>query len=119
MKKILSILLIFALLFSAAGCRRSLNYIIGHKPHFTAVVEEVRQSSILVTSEDMQGYPFSVQVDVQLDVEYGDSMTEFQVGDTVTVYYDGSAMETDPLQLATVYAILLLESADRSINENP
>jgi hypothetical protein len=39
------------------------------------------------------------------------------VGDEIVFYYDGTAMETDPLQVSTVYAITLKTPADRIINE--
>ena len=38
-------------------------------------------------------------------------------GDKVTVYYDGNIDENYPMQINTVYAILLLEPADRTVNE--
>ena len=41
----------------------------------------------------------------------------FEVGDEVVMYYDGMAMETDPLQVSKVYAITLKTPADRSIND--
>ena len=41
------------------------------------------------------------------------------VGDEIVIYYDGPAMETDPLQIGTVYAITLKEPADRTVNEKP
>ena len=42
-----------------------------------------------------------------------------QVGDEVTVYYDGNIAESYPMQINKVYAVLLKEPADRSVNEQP
>ena len=52
-----------------------------------------------------------------MNVENKDSYTDVVVGDEIVVYYDGSAMETDPLQIATVYAITLKTPTDRNTNE--
>ena len=38
------------------------------------------------------------------------------VGDEIVMYYDGSAMETDPLQVSTVYAITLKTPAQQIEN---
>ena len=38
-------------------------------------------------------------------------------GDKMTVYYDGNIAENYPMQINTVYAILLVEPADRTVNE--
>ena len=117
MKKLTAILLVFACLLTMTGCRkRSLNYIIQHEDHITGVVREVHESYILIYIEN-SGYPYGADCTVSLDVEYEDSMTQFQVGDVVTVYYEGGIMETYPLQVGHVYAILLDTPADRSINE--
>ena len=46
-------------------------------------------------------------------VRYGDSYTDVLIGDEVVVYFDGNIMETDPLQLGTVYAITLKTPVSR------
>ena len=116
-KKLVAILLAFACLFTMAGCgKRSLNYIIQHEDHITGVVREVHENYLLIYIEGF-GYPNGADCTVPLDVEYKDSMTHFNVGDVVTVYYEGGIMETYPLQVGHVYAILLDTPADRSSNE--
>ena len=116
MKKLVAILLVLACLLTMAGCRkRSLNYIIQHEDHITGVVREVHERYILIYIEN-SGYPYGADCTVPLDVEYADSMTHFNVGDVVTVYYEGGIMESYPLQVGHVYAILLDTPADRSIN---
>lgn len=39
--------------------------------------------------------------------------------DEVAVYYDGNIVESYPMQINMVYAILLQEPADRTVNEAP
>ena len=43
-------------------------------------------------------------------------MTHFNIGDEVVVYYDGNIAESYPMQINTVYAILLKEPANRVEN---
>ena len=57
---------------------------------------------------------------VSLNVENSDGIySPIQVGDEVTVYYDGNIAESYPMQINKVYAVLLKEPADRSVNEQP
>ena len=117
MRKLLAVFMVFVSVISMAGCqKRSLNYIIKHEDHITGVVREVYDNYILIYMEH-DGYPGGAECEVPLDVEYPDSVTHFNVGDVVTVYYGEGIMETYPLQVARVYAILLDTPADRSMNE--
>lgn len=59
------------------------------------------------------GYPYGADCSVSLTSVYGDSYTDVSVGDEVVVYFDENIMETDPLQLGTVYAITLRTPANR------
>lgn len=118
MKKWIAAVLSFVIVLSLAACGRSMNDVIGKEPSLTGVVREVHDSYILIYIET-EGYPGGADCVVSLDVEIEDSVTHFSVGDTVNVYYDGSIAESDPLQIHTVYAIVLLEPADRAVNENP
>ena len=117
-RRILTAILVLALVCSIAlsGCGRSMNSIIGSEPSVTGTVKEVYENSILIGFEEVQGYPDGAECTVSLDVEIKDSMTDFSIGDKVTVYYNGDIAESDPMQISTVYAITLLEPADR--NEN-
>ena len=116
MKKWLMTALMFLLLLSASGCgKKSINQIIESEPSITGIVEEVYDQSILIRCEELTGYHGPVDCKVSLDVENKDSMTHFNVGDKVRVYFDGNIAESDPLQINTVYAILLIEPADRNI----
>ena len=102
------------------GCNnRSMNYIIENEPSVTGIVEQVYENSILIYCEQMDGYLSEVRCSVSLDVENQDSMTHFNVGDEVVVYYNGDVAESDPLQISTVYAITLKTPANRSENSKP
>ena len=50
-------------------------------------------------------------------MENKDSVTNFNIGDEVVVYYDGNIAESYPMQINTVYAITLKTPADRTEND--
>jgi hypothetical protein len=50
-------------------------------------------------------------------VENKDSVTNFNIGDEVVVYYDGNIAESYPMQINTVYAITLKTPSDRTEND--
>ena len=111
MKRTIALFLAFICLLTLAGCdRRSMNYIIQNKPSITGIVRETGEGSILIENADGK-------YRVSLDVQNGDSMTDFTVGDEVVVYFDGNIAETYPMQLNTVYAIILRTPADRTAND--
>ena len=93
---------------------KSMNYIIENEPSVTGIVEKVYDNSILIYCEQMDGYLSEVRCSVSLNVENQDSVTHFNVGDEVVVYYNGEVAESDPLQISTVYAITLKTPANRS-----
>ena len=91
---------------------RSMNYIIENEPNMTGVVKEVKDHSVLMENEAGEYW-------VSLNVENKDSMTHFDVGDEVVVYFDGNISESYPMQINTVYAITLKTPADRTGNKQP
>lgn len=118
MKKLIALVLTIVCVLGLAGCNnRSMNNIIANKPSVTGIVEEVHDDYIIVYSEKADGYPNGSNWSISLNVENKDSYTDVVVGDEIVFYYDGTAMETDPLQVSTVYAITLKTPADRTINE--
>jgi len=118
MKKFIALILSLTLVLALVGCNNnSMNYIIANKPSVTGVVEEVHTDYVIMYAETAEGYPNGTRWNVPLKVENKNSYTDVVVGDEIVVYYDGSAMETDPLQIATVYAITLKTPADRNSNE--
>lgn len=107
MKKFTAIMLALICLLSLSACdNRSMNYIIENEPNITGIVKETNEDSILIENEKGEYI-------VSLKVENKDSMTSFNVGDEVVVYYDGYVAETYPMQINTVYAIILETPTDR------
>ena len=114
MKKYLLILISIICMMGLSGCNnRSMNYIISNEPSMTGIIQETNENSILIENET-GGYWVSLQVE-NSDGIYSPIM----VGDEVTVYYDGNIAESCPMQINTVYAVLLKEPADRTVNERP
>ena len=113
MKKALALLLALVCLLALAGCdRRSMNYIIQNEPSIQGIVTDTTDAAILMENADGEYW-------VSLDVQNGDSMTHFAVGDEVVVYFDGNIAETYPMQITTVYAITLRTPADRTAENRP
>ena len=100
------------LCFVLCGCTRTMDDIIQKEPSIKAEVIEVNASSFLMKDEEGTRYV------IPKEVEYSDSYGGMVKGDIVVVYYDGTLLESWPVQMNHVYAITLLEPADRSINEN-
>lgn len=110
MKKLIVLILVLLCLLGLVGCNnRSMNYIIANEQSITGIVKETNQNSILLENETGEYW-------VSLNVENQDSMTYFSIGDEVLVYHDGNIAESYPMQINTVYAILLKEPTDRTEN---
>lgn len=79
------------------------------EPNFTGMVTEVYGNSIMVSvNEGEDEFKSSDIISVSLDVKLKDSMTTFNVGQNVKIFYDGVILETYPARIRTVYAILLV-----------
>lgn len=117
-KKLIALVLTMVSVLFLVGCNtKSMNYIIENKPSVTGIVEEVYDDYAIVYSETADGYPNGSKWKISLNVENKDSYTDVVVGDEIVFYYDGMAMETEPLQVSTIYAITLKTPADRTVNE--
>ena len=111
MKKLTVVFLVMILMFSMAGCNnRSMNYIIQNEPNITGMVKTITNDAFLMENETGEYW-------VSLKVENKDSITHFNTGDEVVVYFDGNVAESYPMQINTVYAITLKTPADRVENE--
>ena len=110
MKKLIALVLALICVLGLVGCNnRSMNYIISNEPSITGIVKETNENAILIENDDGEYW-------VSLNVESKDSVTNFNVGDEVVVYYDGNIAESYPMQINTVYAITLKTPADRTTN---
>ena len=88
-----------------------MNYIISNEPSIRGIIKETSENSILIKNDNGEYW-------VSLNVENEDGIySPIMVGDEVTIYYDGNIAESYPMQINTVYAILLIEPADRTVNE--
>lgn len=118
MKKLVVFVLAIVCILSLVGCnKKSMNYIISNEPSISGTIKEVHDKYIMIYIED-DGYPNGADCQVSLDVENSDGIySPIAVGDKVTVYFNGDIAESDPLQINTVYAICLIEPADRSVND--
>lgn len=82
------------------------------EPNFSGVVDKVYDNSILVlVNSEEEIFKTSDAISVSLNVKLKDSMTQFSIGDEVSIYYDGTVAESYPAQINTVYAIILTEPA--------
>lgn len=115
MKKLAAAFFALVCVFSLSGCNtKSMNYIIATKPSVTGTVKEVHADHVIVYSETAAGYPNGSRWSVPLNPGNKDSYTDISVGDEIVFYYDGMAMETDPLRVSTVYAITLKTPAKQA-----
>lgn len=114
MKKYLLIIMSIICMIGLVSCNnRSLNYIISNEPSIVGVIKETNENSILIENESGEYW-------VSLQVENSDGIySPIMAGDEVTVYYDGNIAESYPMQINKVYAVLLKEPADRTVNERP
>lgn len=90
----------------------TMNDVIHHKPSFSGTVAEINNdTSILVKVNEKE--PIIKSSDlilVPLDVIMSDvskSGRDFEIGDEVKVYYDGTIAESYPAQINEVYAIFI------------
>lgn len=95
----------------------TMNEVLHHKPRFSGVVVEINDdTSILVkANENDPIIKSSDLISVSLDVKMKDVSVrgrDFDIGDEVTVYYDGTIEESYPAQLNKVYAIFHKSSSE-------
>ena len=91
---------------------KSMDDVIENAPSLQGNVTEVYDDYMIVHFVT-SSYPYGADCTVTLNPVYGDSYTDVLIGDGVVVYFDGNIMETDPLQLGTVYAITLKTPVSR------
>ena len=110
MNKFIRLCLTILFMFCLSGCgKKSMNDIINSEANITGIVKEATENSILIENENGKYW-------VSLNVENKDSVTNFNIGDEVVVYYDGNIAESYPMQIKTVYAITLKTPANRAEN---
>lgn len=111
MRKLIALVLALVCALGMVGCNnRSMNFIISNEPSITGIVNETNENAILIENDNGEYW-------VSLNVENKDSMTSFNIGDEVVVYYDGNVAESYPMQINKVYAITLKTPIDRTEND--
>ncbi len=95
-------------------CRQpTMNDIIQSAPSFRGTVIEVTDSAVLVeTAEGEEAGQSSSLIWVSLETELEDGRITCYAGDGICVYYDGTILETYPLQVNNVYAITLVSPSE-------
>ena len=89
MKKLIALVLTLVCVFGMIGCNnRSMNYIISNEPSITGIVKETNENAILIENDNGEYW-------VSLNVENKDSVTNFNIGDEVVVYYDGNIADSN------------------------
>lgn len=104
------ILILFLVISLLAGCSKKMDMNnVKNEPNFSGIVEEISENSILVkVNETEDEFQSSDLISVSLDAELKDSVTNFNIGDEVRIYYDGNIAESYPAQINKVYAITLI-----------
>ena len=98
--------LVYTCLMLLSGCAKDINYIVDNEPCVRGIVSETSEDYIVIdVNEDDEIY---ASLEVSLDIERKDSMSSFNIGDEVSVYYDGNITETSPARIDKVYAILYI-----------
>ncbi len=79
--------------------------------YFDAVVLDILDGGLSVECTSCESGSISAgsEVTVPLNVVSASGAPDVAVGDSIRVVFDGSVMESYPLQLGTVYAIYLLD----------
>lgn len=98
----------------------TMNDVFQHKPRLSGTVVEINNdTSILVkVNEDESIIKSSNLILVSLDVIMSDVSVngrDFEIGDEVKVYYDGTVAESYPAQIIEVYAIFPEKSSKQNI----
>ena len=107
MKRAAAVFLLLACLLGQAGCARTMDDIIASEPSVKGIVRSFDKESVVIENGDGT-------YSVSLSVECKDSVTHFEIGDEIVVYYDGKAAGGDPMRIDTVYAITLRTPASRT-----
>ena len=117
MRKYMATVIVILMIWGLSGCGNRNEDIIENESSISGVVKEVHDQYIQIYIEN-EGYPYGADCNVSLDVENGNGVySPITVGDEVVVYYDGSIAESDPMQINTVYAIVLEVAAEQEKND--
>lgn len=115
MKRWLSILVVFVCIIALLGCENE-----KRQAYFNAKVLEVNKEYVDVRC--IETFNSGISVDEEFSVTKDGVSTkgapELNVDDNIRVIFNGDVMESDPLQIGTVYAIYLLDENGEVIPNN-
>ena len=115
MKRWLSILVVLGCIVALSGCKNE-----AEQAYFNAKVLEVNKEYVDVRC--IEAFNSGISVDeefsVTKDVVSAEGVPELNVDDNIRVVFNGDVMESDPLQIGTVYAIYLLDENGEVIPNN-
>ena len=115
MKRWLSILEVLGCIVALSGCKNEAG-----QAYFNAKVLEVNKEYVDVRC--IEAFNSGISVDeefsVTKDVVSAEGVPELNVDDNIRVVFNGDVMESDPLQIGTVYAIYLLDENGEVIPNN-
>lgn len=110
MKRWLSLLLALVCATTLFGCEKGQAY-------FNATVLELNDGAVKVKCTDPfnSGIPANEEFSVSTDVADARGVPEMEADDYIRVVFNGEIMESDPLQLGTVFAIYQLDENGEAI----
>ena len=118
MRKSLSLVMALACMLSLFGCSKER----GEGPsngqaYFNAIVLKLNDGSVDVEciKELNSGIPAGEKISVPTDVVAASGAPEMAVDKSIRVVFNGDVMESDPLQIGTVFAIYLLDENGEAI----
>lgn len=120
MKKMVSCLIVLACILTFVGCSKKPNagsFDENGQVYFNATVLELNNESVKVecTKSFDSGILVGEKFSVSADVSEASGIPKLVVGDDIRVVFNGDVMESDPLQIGTVFAIYLLDENGETI----
>lgn len=114
MKRLLFFMTALACILAVTGCNKEPNEgssDANGQTYFNAAVLELSDGSVKGTCTEPFDSGISVGAEflVSTDTVEAAGAPELAIGDDIRVVFDGRVMESDPLQLGTVFAIYLLD----------
>ena len=113
MKRWLSILAVFGCIVALSGCKNENEK---GQAYFNAKVLEINKEYVDVRC--IEAFNSGISVDEEFSVTKDVVSPELNVDDNIRVVFNGDVMESDPLQIGTVYAIYLLDENGEAIPNN-
>ena len=115
MKRWLSIFAVLGCIVALSGCKNE-----AEQAYFNSIVLEVNKEYVDVRC--IEAFNSGISVDeefsVTKDMVSAEGVPELNVDDNIRVVFNGDVMESEPLQIGTVYAIYLLDENGEVIPNN-